>query len=285
MVSLEIKVIGMVGFARSSVIQMFIYMFKQDRKLLTFAFEKSADKFVRKILEDHSQFLSTKILLDKLDKVTTDRVRKTILTKVFENTGSKPVVKWVNEKGGLSSLTKGLKDLMLYDLKIKPHEFSIETSVEGQSASVQNLLIDMKKISKKVNFAFSKMMKSIGKSDSVYNKSIREVFSTMQEFNEGYSKVSTLSERDKTFLNSSVLHFLESSKDFQVTNFKPITLIESILYLPKKHSVFYIAEYETISNFFTNLSACQGRGSWAYRIPMNENQFGNLILNSSAKLF
>jgi hypothetical protein len=270
-------------YAIKSLVYLLIYMFKQDRRLLNFTFEKGCDKFVRSILEHHSQFLSTKVMLEKLNVVTTDPVRKSILFKIMSNSGSKPIVKWVNSNGGLASMTSGLRNHILYDLQIKPHEFTLITKLDNTSEEGYLFLENLKVISKKINSSFANMIKNIGKSDKVYNNTILEVFQNMSEFNNQISKLSSFSEAEKVILKSSVLHFLESSKDFQITKFKPDTLIESILYLPKVFSMFYIAEYDTINSFFRNIHEVQGHRY--YNLRVDENQFGNLIINSNAKLF
>lgn len=275
-----------VYFAKRSVYDIIIYTLKQDRKLLNFAFDKGCDKFVRYIIENHSQFLSQDNLLKKLDDATTDKTRRLILHNIYKGSGKDLVVSWVNKKGGLANMSKGLSDYIVYDLKIKSSEFC-ESSIDPKMESLSDILNKAKNHSLSLRKAFLKANSSISKSDKIYNNSLLSLFSEMSSFNELVSDIKALDNKEFSYLCQFLFHDLNSSKDLSLTDYNAKNLIESILYLPKSYSLFYIAEFDTINDFFTNIYCIQraDKNQKYNSFGLDRNSFGNLILNSSAKLF
>jgi hypothetical protein len=272
-------------YAIRNIISILSYLIRFDRNLLNFLFDKGCDKFVRLILDNHSHFLTKKVLLKKLDKVTTDKTRKQILSKI-KTTNRSAVISWVNSKGGLPNLTKGLRNHIVYDLGFQSSEF--KSSVEKSSLSIEDreLIKEFSESSKNVAKSMLKLSKSIDKKDSVFNNILFEVFEKMDDFNSLFDKIMT---KDKAVFAEACEHAIVSfsfSNEFNFSEYDAINLIESIMYLPKKFSLFYVGRYSTINDFFSNKYSLYRRQHWKGAVlRTSESQFGNLLLASSSKLF
>lgn len=273
------------GYAVRNIINILSYVIRFDRNLLNFLFDKGCDRFVRLILDNHSHYLTKKVLLNKLDKVTTDKTRKQILSKI-KTTNRSAVISWVNSKGGLPNLTKGLRNHIIYDLGFESSEF--KSSIEKSNLSIEDreLVKEFSESSKDVAKAMLKLSKSIEKKDSVFNDILFDVFEKMDSFNLLFDKIE---KRDKAVFFEACEYAIVSfsfSNEFNFSEYDPINFIESIMYLPKKFSLFYVGRYSTINDFFSNKYSLYRRQHWKGTIlRTTESQFGNLLLASSGKLF
>lgn len=277
-----------VGYAKRSIINLVTYIMKYDRNLLNFVFEKGCDKFVRNILNCHSHFIGKKTLISRLDNVTTDVTRKIILTSLY-NTDKKSIVSWVNSKPkGFSGLTKGLKDHLLWHLNFTRSDFSYLSGSKDTFSFSEEKLKEFLSLGKSIKSTFIKFSKSYNKSDQKFADTISEVFDTIVSFTDEVKEI----EKEFSYNNkiieeafSIISSEFQNSKTFNICTISASSLIEAISYLPKEKSLFYLGEYSTISEFFETINKVSKSRGFSSYMRVSENDFGNIILNSSCKLF
>jgi hypothetical protein len=277
-----------VMYAKRSIVNLITYIMKYDRNLLNFVFQNGCDKLVRNVLTCHSHFIDKKTLISKLENVTTDVTRKIILTALY-NTNKKSVVSWVNSQPkGFSGLTKGLKEHLRYTLNFTRSDFSFLSGNKDDFSFSEEKTKEFLDMGKSIKKSFIKFSNSYNKSDKKFSDTISELFDTIISFTDDVEEIEKEYSYNKKIIDeafSIISSEFQNTKSFNVSTISPNSLVEGIAYLPKEKSLFYLGEYKTIAKFFETINRVSRSRGFSSYMRVSENNFGNIILNSSCKLF
>ena len=187
-----------------------------------------------------------------------------------------------------------MKGHLFYELHYKSFEFSSPLALEDSSIknheispSLSNDLHSLKSSLSTIMNSLCSLNSAISKSDKVLNSVLCKLVTELTEFN---SLIKDILEEYGEACGSHISNFLSnalSSKKLDLCRYDYSIIPNSVLYLPKEFSLFYMAIVDTVSEFSGYIYGIRG-GDWNTRnkgrFYVQEHSYGKALLNSNMKM-